>query len=90
MAPAGRIVAPWPFFSLPWRAVVGFDDFMLADLLEPGVTVVAQDPREMGHLTAEILFRRLEHSSEPVRTHVVPCRLLARGSGEIAPSDTRG
>jgi len=66
-------------------AIVGFDDFMLADLLEPGVTVVAQDPREMGHLTAELLFRRLEHSAEPVRTHVVPCRLLERGSGEIAP-----
>jgi LacI family transcriptional regulator len=33
-------------------AVVGFDDFMLADLLDPGVTVVAQDPREMGHLAA--------------------------------------
>ena len=70
-------------------AIVGFDDFMLADLLDPGVTVVAQDPREMGHLAAEILFRRLDHSHEPVRTHVVPCQLIVRGSGEIGPSSGR-
>ena len=29
-------------------ALVGFDDFELADLLTPGVTVVAQNPAEMG------------------------------------------
>ena len=29
-------------------ALVGFDDFPLADLLDPPVTVVAQDPARMG------------------------------------------
>lgn len=67
-------------------ALVGFDDFSLADLLEPAVTVVAQDPRGMGRLAAEILFRRMASSSEQVATHVIPSTLVVRGSGEIPPA----
>lgn len=66
-------------------ALVGFDDFMFADLLEPAVTVVAQDPRAMGNLAAEILFRRMDNSADSVATHIIASRLIARGSGEIAP-----
>lgn len=66
-------------------ALVGFDDFLLADLLEPAVTVVAQDARAIGHLAAELLFRRLADSHEPTAVHVVPSRLRTRGSGEIPP-----
>ncbi len=66
-------------------ALVGFDDFLLADLLDPAVTVVAQDPREIGHLATEILFRRMEDSREPVATHIIPSRIIPRGSGEIPP-----
>lgn len=40
-------------------ALVAFDDFELADLLEPAVTVVAQDPAGMGHTAARLLFRQL-------------------------------
>jgi LacI family transcriptional regulator len=38
--------------------LVGFDDVLLADLLEPGITVIAQDPSAMGRKAAEQLFRR--------------------------------
>ena len=34
-------------------ALIGFDDIMLADLLDPGLTVVAQDPGAIGHAAAE-------------------------------------
>lgn len=64
-------------------ALVGFDDFMLADLLEPGITVVTQNPRAIGHLAAELLFRRMDNSHEPTATHIVRSRLITRGSGEI-------
>jgi LacI family transcriptional regulator len=37
-------------------AVVGFDDIPLAELLRPGVTVVAQDPYAIGRRAAELLF----------------------------------
>jgi LacI family transcriptional regulator len=66
-------------------ALVGFDDFVLADLLEPAITVVAQDARAIGHLAAELLFRRMQDSSATTTTHVVPSRLIIRGSGEIPP-----
>lgn len=66
-------------------AMVGFDDFELADLLEPGVTVIAQDPALMGRLAGEQVFRRLDDGSLPTRRIVVPTRLVTRGSGEIRP-----
>src|SRR6266540_2790412 len=68
-------------------ALVGFDDFPLADLLEPGVTVVAQDPTAIGKLAAEIVFRRIDGDVSPVQEHVVPTHLIKRASGTIPPSD---
>jgi LacI family transcriptional regulator len=64
-------------------ALVGFDDFPLAELLDPGITVVAQDPLAMGRLAAEILFRRLDGDRAPSSHLVVATRLIERGSGEI-------
>lgn len=66
-------------------ALVGFDDFELADLLEPAITVVAQDPLRIGHLAAETLFRRIDGDDSPPGTAVVATRLVPRGSGEIPP-----
>ncbi|MFB4277151.1 MULTISPECIES: LacI family DNA-binding transcriptional regulator [unclassified Nonomuraea] len=63
-------------------ALVGFDDFELADLLDPGVSVVAQDPYWMGRVAAELLFRRLRGDSGPPEHIELPVRLIARGSGE--------
>ncbi len=68
-------------------AVVGFDDFPTADLLSPGVTVVAQDPASIGRLAATLLFDRIAGKGGPPTTHVLPTTLIRRGSGEIpAPS----
>jgi len=68
-------------------ALVGFDDFELADLLDPPVTVVAQDAPGMGRSAAHLLFRRLDGMApaEPSRLEL-PIRLIARGSGEIPPA----
>lgn len=67
-------------------ALVGFDDFPLADLLRPGISVIAQDIERLGRLAAEILFSRLDGDKSSTRTHVVSTRLLVRGSGEIGPA----
>jgi LacI family transcriptional regulator len=66
-------------------ALVGFDDVTLADALEPPVSVVAQDPAELGRRAAEILFARIDGDDQPTQHVVVPTPLIARGSGEIAP-----
>lgn len=65
-------------------AMVGFDDFELADLL--GVTVVAQDPAELGRQAAELLFHRLDGDQSPASRSVIPTRVLRRGSGERRPA----
>ncbi len=64
-------------------AVVGFDDFPLADLLDPAVSVIAQDPTGLGQAAAELLFTRIDRDLTPPRQVVVPTRLVPRGSGEI-------
>jgi LacI family transcriptional regulator len=66
-------------------ALVGFDDFPLADLVRPGVTVMAQDPTAIGRLAGEIVFARLAGDDSPAECHVVPTQLVVRGSGEIPP-----
>ena len=66
-------------------ALVGFDDIPLADLLEPAISVVAQDPLAIGQAAAELVFRRLDGDMSPSVHHVVPVQLIARGSGEIRP-----
>ncbi len=64
-------------------AHVGFDDVPLAGLLDPGITVIAQDPQAMGELAAQMLLRRLRDPAAAPETVEVPTRLIARGSGEI-------
>jgi LacI family transcriptional regulator len=66
-------------------AMVGFDDVPLADLLDPPVTVVAQDVVGIGTLAAQTLFSRIDGDASQPRVHIVPTRLIQRGSGEISP-----
>jgi LacI family transcriptional regulator, galactose operon repressor len=65
-------------------ALVGFDDFELAELLPVPVTVVRHDPAEMGRRSAELLFSRLNGNGEPRRTVVLETELVVRGSGELS------
>ncbi|WP_104814605.1 LacI family DNA-binding transcriptional regulator [Kitasatospora sp. MMS16-BH015] len=60
-------------------ALVGFDDFELADLLAVPVTVVAQDSALLGRTAAQLLFRRLAGEGGAVRRVVLPTRLVVRG-----------
>lgn len=62
-------------------ALVGFDDFDTADLLQPGITVVRQPVESLGRLAAEVLFARLcEANHGPPRRIVLPVELVVRGS----------
>lgn len=66
-------------------ALIGFDDILLADLLEPGITVIAQDPAAIGRTAAQMLFRRLDGDRSPSQHEIVLTRMITRGSGEITP-----
>ncbi|MGW4694982.1 LacI family DNA-binding transcriptional regulator [Kitasatospora cineracea] len=67
-------------------ALVGFDDLELADLLTPGLTVVAQDPAALGALAARRLFDRLTGDTTPPARLELPTLLVPRGSGETPPA----
>ncbi|MFG1684239.1 LacI family DNA-binding transcriptional regulator [Nonomuraea sp. NPDC049269] len=62
-------------------AYVGFDDFALADVFNPGVTVVRYDVTRLGRSAVDLL---LDRSDTPRRVEV-PVELVARGSGELPP-----
>lgn len=69
-------------------ALLGFDDFPMADLLDPGVTVVAQDPYAIGRLAAERIFSKLDGNERASEHTIVPTQLIERGSGEIPHPDS--
>lgn len=68
-------------------ALLGFDDVSLADMLEPGISVLAQDPYRIGRTAAERAFARLDGVDDEAATIIVPSTLIPRGSGEIPPME---
>lgn len=66
-------------------AIVGFDEVPLADLLQPALTVVAQDTSTIGRTAVELLRARIADPTRPVQSVVVPVQLKVRGSGEVQP-----
>jgi LacI family transcriptional regulator len=66
-------------------ALVGFDDFPLADLISPPLTVVRQDVARIGATVCQLVFERLDGDTSPAREVRLPTTLVVRGSGEIPP-----
>ncbi|MCL2653378.1 MAG: LacI family transcriptional regulator [Propionibacteriaceae bacterium] len=83
MASIGAIRVLRRLGKLTSVALVGMDRIELSDLIEPPLTVVTQDPVEMGRLATTHLFGRLDGDDSPPERVLVPTRLEARGSGEI-------
>jgi LacI family transcriptional regulator len=69
-------------------ALIGFDDVSLADMVDPAISVVAQDPQGLGRTAADLLFRRLDGEEMDAVQRVIPVKLVARGSGEISPASS--
>ena len=63
-------------------ALLGFDDFDMADLMQPGITVVRQPAELLGQTAAELLFKKLgnPHVTITGQTIVLPVELIVRGS----------
>lgn len=63
-------------------AIAGFDDFELAELTSPPLTVVRQPAQEMGRVAANQLFERLERGETPQTGNrvVLPVEMVLRRS----------
>lgn len=66
-------------------ALVAFDDFELAPLLSPPVTVVAYDQAEVGRRAARLVCSRIDGMDGPPLKSVIPTTIVPRGSGEVRP-----
>jgi LacI family transcriptional regulator len=67
-------------------ALAAFDDLELADVVEPGITVMSRRPRELGRRAGELIFRRIEGDRSPLVVEVAEDQLISRGSGELRPT----
>ncbi len=63
-------------------ALVGFDDFELAEVLHPTLTVVRQPSEELGRVAASMLFDRLKRDEMPHTGNriMLPVELIIRRS----------
>jgi LacI family transcriptional regulator len=70
-------------------AVIGFDDFEMADIFNPSITVVRQPTLELGRVAAELLFSRLEKKNVSLigQQIILACELVVRQSCGCDPSE---
>jgi LacI family transcriptional regulator len=63
-------------------AVIGFDDFEMADIFNPAITVVRQPALELGNVAAELLFSRIhdKSGSQSGQQIVLPVEMIVRQS----------
>jgi LacI family transcriptional regulator len=63
-------------------AVAGFDDFDMADIFQPALTVVNQSANDLGRIAADLLFARLGAKQRPFtgKQIVLPVQLIIRRS----------
>ncbi|AQP48097.1 hypothetical protein BW730_11955 [Tessaracoccus aquimaris] len=59
--------------------IIAFDDPEYSEVLPMPVTLIAQNPVELGRVAAERLFARLEGDESVARTFVLPTQLVVRG-----------
>lgn len=68
-------------------AFIGMDDFELADILRPALTVVRQPTEQLGHEAASLLFARLDGGADaPARKRLLPVELVIRRSCGCHPA----
>ena len=65
-------------------AIAGFEGLRSSLLTTPAITTVAQPLMEMGRLSVEKLFERIEDNSGPAVRLTVPVELIARASTQAA------
>lgn len=74
--------------ELAGLAFVGFDDLELATILNPPLTVIAQDYPAMGSAAVDMIATRLRQPDLPVRQIVTPVTLIDRNPPSRRPLDS--
>jgi len=61
-------------------SVVGYANLNFASQIEPPLTTVDQNGREMGKRAAQIILDRLENHTAPQRVEIISAQLIIRAS----------
>jgi LacI family transcriptional regulator len=70
-------------------ALISYGDFTMADVLQPSVTVIDQDPRHLGRVAAERILARIAAPTKRFRRkNVLPVELVERQSCQSRPALT--
>jgi LacI family transcriptional regulator len=67
-------------------SVVGFNDILFADKINPPLTTLDIHPRRLGELAADLLLGRLENAELPPQRVTLETSLVVRGSTAPPPS----
>jgi LacI family transcriptional regulator len=71
-------------------STIGFGDFPMADALEPPLTVIDQNPAELGRLAVNRVLDRIQHPQGRYRRNtVVPVTMIERESCVPAATSVR-
>ncbi|CAN5847778.1 LacI family DNA-binding transcriptional regulator [soil metagenome] len=61
-------------------SIIGFDDILIASLVTPPLTTVAQPAYELGRTAAKLILNRLHTPDLPAQQIVLGCKLIVRGT----------
>ena len=61
-------------------SVTGYDNYTVSDMCIPAISTVEVDLTEMAHKAVELLLARLENPKKPAARHVIPGRVILKGS----------
>ncbi|WP_081618244.1 substrate-binding domain-containing protein [Mycobacterium sp. 155] len=70
-------------------AYLGFGDFPLADIITPTVTVIDQNPTELGHQATQRILDRIQHPDRRYRRRNVLSVDLVERQSSLAPTRRR-
>lgn len=73
----GAIIALW--HERTTAEIIAFDDPEYSEILPMPVTLIAQDPMDLGRVAAERLFARMEGDESPAKTIILPTQMVVRG-----------
>ncbi|WP_338556011.1 LacI family DNA-binding transcriptional regulator [Erwinia sp. E_sp_B04_7] len=68
-------------------SVIGFDDVPEASLIEPSLTTISVEAREIGRMAGELLLSRLAGNQQPPQTIILYPTLIKRHSCGLCPTE---
>jgi LacI family transcriptional regulator len=66
-------------------AIISFDDFRLADTLQPAISILDHSPRTLGRAAINRLLNQIDGIDSATKEEILPLSVVPRGSGEIKP-----